>query len=215
MNHLSRSCYDDSHAMMDITLTSCALMIAAGIILITLFFIIFDSPYRTDVELRSISDSFLSTIHTVESSWFETSISHLFSPSASTYRIAVSPESLSIATEGNDVDERIHRQMFLSTPWIRTANDSWVNASNFHEHLYQMFGSNGTKDDPLNDSITITEALEKEWNDSYAYFLYCPYEIKTSTPVIVEKCLIYRDSNNNDVWDKTDQRMQYLLIYQK
>lgn len=190
-------------------------MIAAGIILITLYSIIFYSPYRTDVEIRSIGDSFLSTIHTVESSWFETSHSYLFSPSVANYRIIVSPESLTIATAGNDADVRMHRQMFLSTPWIRKANDSWVNASTLHEHLYQMFGSNGTKDDPLNDSITITEMLEKEWNESYAYFLYSPYEIKTSTPVIVEKCLIYRDSNDNDVWDKTDQRMQYLLLYQR
>jgi len=190
-------------------------MIAAGIILTALFLIIFDSPYRTDVEIQSISDSFLSTIHTIESSWFETSSSYLFSPSVANYRIIISPETLTITTVDNDADARMHRQMFLSTPWIRISNDSWMNTSMFHEHLYQMFGSYGTKDDPLNDNITITELLEKEWNDSYAYFLYHPYEIKTSIPVIVEKCIIYRDLNENDVWDKTDQRMQYLLIYQK
>ena len=188
-------------------------MIAAGIILIAIFSIIFNNPLQQEVEIQTIANSFTSVLQTIDACSYETSTNFLFPRATSMYQISLSPESITFS-KNNSETIFVFRKSFLTKPWIRETNDAWINTSEFHQYLLLHFGSKGTQSNPLANSEELYQHLQEEWNTSFSYFLFQPYTIVTSEPVHIEKCILYLDSNSNGIWEKADEKLEYLLVYQ-
>ncbi|MDG6229589.1 MAG: hypothetical protein QCH96_06455 [Candidatus Thermoplasmatota archaeon] len=208
-----RSFYHNEGGEMSIILPMLGLMMAAGIILITIFSIVFNNPLQDEVEMQTASYSFTSTLRAIDTCSYETSKSFLFPPSTYIYQFSLSPESITVS-HTCDTTPVVYRESFITDPWIRTIDDIWVNASDLHRYLFKYYGSYGTQNDPIGYTKEIIHRLSQECNQSYEIYLNDPYVLNVYEPVIIEKCIIYLDKDYNGIWEKKDIKLDYLLVYQ-
>lgn len=208
-----RSFYQNKDGEMSIILPMLGLMMAAGIILIAIFSIVFNNPLQDEVEMQTVSYSFTSTLRAIDSCSYETSRSFLFPSSTNIYQFSLSSESITVSYT-HDEALVVIRESFITNPWIRTIDDTWVNTSELHRYLFMYYGSNGTQNDPIDYKEEIIHQFLQEWNKSYETYLKDPYVLDVHEPVIIEKCIIYLDKDHNGIWEKNDGKKEYLLVYQ-
>jgi hypothetical protein len=199
---------------MSLIIPTLGLLVAAGFILITLFSIIFSNPIHTEIELQTLADAFTTRLQTIDTCMIETKAYYHFPTETRTLLISLSPQSLSIV-KNDTKDPVIFNQLLLVNPWIRTPNDPWMNAEEFHHYLFLTVGSNATQTDPIPYTEEFQTMLHDEWNQSFIKYLHNPYKIHSSDPIGMEKCILYLDKNNNGIWEKTDGKQEFVLTYQE
>lgn len=198
---------------MSLIIPTLGLLVAAGFILIAIFSIIFSNPVHRGIELQTLADAFTTRLQAIDTCMIETKAYYHFPTGASTLFISLSPESLSIV-KNDTKDPFIFNQILIVNPWIRTPNDPWMSAEELHQYLYLIIGSNATQIDPIPYTAEFQTMLQDEWNQSFIKYLYNPYKIHSADPMSIEKCILYLDKNNNGIWEKTDGKQEFVLIYQ-
>lgn len=211
---MSRSFFPNSTGVMSLLIPTLGLLVAAAFIFIALFSIIFANPLHDKIELQNIANTFTTHLQAIDAYMIETKTIFLFPAETTTLQFFLSPASLSI-TNQDSVEPIVFNQILITHPWIRTSDDPWMTTEEFHTYLFMTFGSTGVQLDPLPYTENLQNILQNEWNQSYDTYTYNPYQIDPKDPIIIEKCILYLDKNNDGIWEKTDGKQEYLLIYQE
>jgi len=211
---MQRSLSPETHAVMSIIIPTTGLLLASAIIIVTIFTIIFSNPVQIDIEIQTQINTFITKLQTIDSAIFETNTTYYMPEGLTSYDLLLSPESISIIKE-TDKGTMIHREPIITKPWIRTSNDTWMSTKDLHRLLYVSFASNATQIDPIPETDELTQFLLDQWNSSYTTYLTNPYIFVNSRSIRIEKCILYLDKDHDGLWEKTDGKKEYLIIYQQ
>ena len=75
------------------------------------------------------------------------------------------------------------------------------------------FGNTGHRDDPIVHIDQIKGFFSDEWNTSCIRYASLPYEIDIASDIIIEKTIVYCDGNNDSIWSKGEDIIEYVLLY--
>ncbi|MFO8077907.1 MAG: hypothetical protein R6U21_04635 [Thermoplasmatota archaeon] len=202
----------DNKAIMGLTLSQIGIMIASAVILAALFSILFDSTWQEKQKMQQITQQISSSLVSIDNTWYETQKNIAVSKEYFGYNITISSSSIEVSTSG--LDEHFIRKPLIVLPVMRTCSDEWITAEQLHSYLYQQYGHQGTKEDPIPENSGVYRYIENETNNSYFTYSLQPYVIDTSLQITLEKILIYIDENQDGIWQKTENILDYVVLYQ-
>jgi len=198
--------------MMGFTISQLGIMIAAVMILAALSTIFFDSSWQKKQEMRQIAQQISSSLISIDKAWYETTNTIPVSKEFQGYNITMSSSSIKVSSFQSN--EQIIWEKMMVHPLIRTYSDEWSTANQLHIFLYQTYGHQGTKEDPIPENSDIYSYFTNEVNNSNFVHSLHPYVIDTSMQITLEKVLIYFDENKDGIWEKTEHILDYTLLSQ-
>jgi hypothetical protein len=202
----------DDKAIMGLTLTQLAVMIATAIILAGLSSILFDSTWQQNQKMKQIAEHISSSLVSIDNAWFETHKDIYLSRDFQGYTITISSSTIEVSSVKSS--SNMIRKSLLVHPLMRTCSDKWVTANQLHTYLYQYYGHHGTKEDPIPETSGVYPYLNNLTNNTFFNYSLQPYVIDKKTEITLDKVLIYIDENKNEMWEKTENILDYVLLYQ-
>lgn len=197
----------NNRGMIGLTFTDIGLMIATGILLISLYHLFFSDNFEEKDIMENIAEKIIINLQEADTASFD--YIKTLDIQDIRYKISISPEYITIYNERKKIRENI-----LPSLWIRDNNDNWTNGTELHIFLYEKFGDKGTIEDPIQNRILVKRYLTEEWNVSYERFLEKPFIIDLSKPIFIEKTFLYYDTNNDGIWMKGEEKQGFLMFYQ-
>jgi len=197
---------------MGLTLSQIGIMIASAVILAALSSILFDSTWQEKQKMQQITQHISASLVSIDNTWYETQKNIEVSKEYFGYNITLSSSSIRVSPSGSD--EHIIRKPLMVRPVIRTCSDEWITAEQLHTYLYQQYAHLGTKEDPIPENGGVCFYLTNETNNTYFTYSLQPYVIDTSMQITLEKILIYIDENQDGSWEKTENILNYVVLYQ-
>lgn len=195
----------DNRGIISLTFIDIGLMITTGILLVSLYSLFFSNNFEEENTMENIAKNIITNLQEVENTCFDyTKTIYL---KETEYSITISPEYITVY---NDI-ENIKKNIIIQ-PWIR--KNSWINSSELHIFLYNIFGNKGTIEDPIQNRNLVKRYLTEEWNKTYRKFLEEPLIIDISKPIFIEKTYIYYDINNDGIWMKGEEKQGITIIFQ-
>jgi hypothetical protein len=194
---------NNTHGIMDLSLSQIALFLATGILLaVVLSFVFFNNWQRTN-ELQSSSSSFSTLLEDMDKLFYENTTRFDFPEKTYHYTIQLSSEYIFASTKGFFGDDLHVAERFFIHPWIQSSRENWTTKSDLHDYLNTSYGHYGTQDDPI-PFENFTE-LHQEQNTSAAYYALHPLEILLHEPIFIKKVTIFYGQ---------EQKYDVLLVYQ-
>jgi hypothetical protein len=194
---------NDTNSIMGLTLTQIGLFLATGILLTTVFFLIFSSDWQRTAEIRSCASSFSNLVEDIDSSFFEKTTRFQFPSKNYAYNVKLSTEYIVISAKGFWDTDLFVAERFLIQPWPRLSHQNWTTGEDLHEYLNITYGHRGTKNDSIS-SVNFTQ-FSQEQNTTVSFYVLYPLEILIREPVFLEKVTIFYDGEKNH---------DFLLVYQ-
>ena len=193
-----------------LTLTHLGLMIASILLVAAISSIMNDDIWEQN-KMEQISEYIVDKLSIIDDSWVEQQLTVSSSSFDSRYHIYLSQQSILIKSKEDD--QIMYREPLFIQPWIRNSTQEWKNASDFHQYLKTNFGKTGHRDDPIAYKDQITSYFSDEWNTSCIKYANSPYVIDITSDIIIEKTIVYCDEDNDDIWSKEEDIIEYVLLY--
>jgi len=200
--------------MMGLILSTIGLLIVGGTLLITITLLFSHTPIQNTTELNHITDIISQHLLDIDAAWYEKETHLLLPQYAEPYHLSLSSEHITITSNTPQSTSHFHVKTLPIPIWIRTTEDIWMTATDFHTHLLKQSGRIGTKIDPIPWNHTVILSLKNEWNNSQTHYLLNPYPLDVDKTVHIEKALIFLDSDQNGLWQTHEPWLSFLLIYQ-
>ena len=194
---------NNTHGIMDLSLSQIALFLATGILLATVLSFVFFNDWQRTNELHSFSSSFSTLLEDMDTLFYENTIRFDFPEKTYPYTIQLSSEYIIASAKGYLGNDLHVADRFFVRPWIRASHENWTTGENLHDYLNTSFGHYGSQNDPI--SLENFTVLHQEQNTSATYYALHPLEILLHEPVFVEKITIFYDQG---------QKYDVLLVYQ-
>lgn len=201
-----------NHAIMDLSLTNVALIIATGIILAAVFSFIFlvSGDWNREAELKNVATSLSTMVEGVDSIFIENTTIFSFPTKDFSYKVEISSEYIIVSSDGVFNDKLSVKKRFLTNPvpqnkilCQQTLNYDWVGRENLHNYLKDNHGEPGFEKKPAQvagknkiDIAIDTINLELSKN---------PILFDTRKPVYLDKTYLYYDDGS---------RQDFVLVYQ-
>ena len=200
--------------IMGLTLSQIGLIIAAGILITAVFSLVFQNNWQKEAELKNIASSFSTIIKGMDSKFFENTTVFHFSEKNYEYFVNISTEYVIVTSGSSTNDELSIKERFLVRPWPKSKNMSWRNGIELHEYLNANFNNSGNISDPIQNVSEVKNYLGNEREIANKYFALNPLYIHINKVVHLDKIYVYYDSNGDGMWDKDDEKQDFILIYQ-
>jgi hypothetical protein len=196
-------CSNDTHSMMDLSLTHIGLLIATAILLSVVFLFVFSNDWQRNAELQAQASSFSNLLTDIDNSFFEQTSIFRFSHEDFPYSVRISTEYIVLSAKGSWQNTQSVAHRFLIRPWLRSTQLNWTTGGDLHTYLNETYGHMGTQEDPITQQNF--SFFFQQLNNTTAFFASQPLELLINEPVYMEKAIVFYDEN---------KRYDILLLYQ-
>jgi len=196
-------------ALMDVSFVQVGLAIVSVFFVLVGYVVVYENPLQSSSELETVAEQIQSMISHVDAYWFEQQDSLLF-PSCKS-RLIAEFSSEFIRVKSLDSSQL---QIVKSVPqilWISSENSTLSSTVDFHQELLILFGSTGTRDDPLLNETNVTKWFYSCYNESQYRFHRQPFIWTKGDFITLEKCIIFKKSNDT-VSSKHTPLIEFLII---
>jgi hypothetical protein len=194
---------NDTNSIMGLTLSQIGLLLATGILLTAVFFLVFSNDWQRTAEIRSTTSSFSNLIEDINNCFFENTTRFQFPSKNYAYTVKLSTEYIVISAKGFwDADVYVTERLLIP-PWPRSSDQNWTTGDDLHEYLNTTCGHRGTKNDSIS-SMNFTHLIYEQ-NATISFYALHPLEILIREPVFLEKVTIFYDY---------EKKHDFLLVYQ-
>lgn len=177
-------------AIMDVNIVQGGLAIASVFFVIVGYVLIYENPLQQSTELETIAEQIQSMISHVDTYWIEQQNSFLFPLCKSQLIAEFSSEFIKVKSLNS-----FQNQIVKSVPqilWISLDNKTLSCSEDFHHELLILFGSKGTRDDPLLSHTNITKWFSTCFNETQFRFHQYPFTWCKGEYITLEKCIIFK-----------------------
>ena len=201
------SCND--FAMMDVSFVQVGLAIVSVFFVILGYVLVYENPLQLSSEIEAVSVQIESMINHVDRYWFEQQDSFLFPSCKSRFIAQISSEFIRVKSLDSS-----QIQIVKSVPqilWISSENHTLSSSVDFHQEILHLFGSEGTRDDPLLNESNVTEWFYSRYNETQYHFHHHPFIWSKGEYITLEKCIIFKINNNTES-SKQIPLIEFLII---
>jgi len=209
-----QSLQPNTTAMMGLVLSTIGLLVAGGILLITITLFVSNTPIQTATEFDHITNIVTQHLLNIDAAWYEKDTQLILPQDVEPYHLSFSSEHITITSNNNHATAKSHVHTLPLHLLIRTTDDIWMTAADLHIYLFEESGRKGTKIDPIPFNHSLIISIKDTWNKSQKSYLLNPYNIDVEKAVNIEKALVYLDVDLDGIWQKHEPWLSYLLIYQ-
>jgi hypothetical protein len=196
--------HKNTTSAMSLMLSELGLFLATTILLTIVFSFVFSNDWQRRVDLQSVSSDFSNQLDDLAVLFFEHTIEYQFPQKQYPYQVMVSTEYLILLGSGSSEMNLLVTKRLITQPWVHHMNQTWTTGEDLHEYFNDTAGHPGTQDEPV--SLENFTDFFKENLALQSSFAIHPFEIDTLKPVMLERVIIYYD---------TDKKQDILLIYQR
>ena len=214
----------NENGIMGLTLSQIGLMVASGILIVAVFSVLYLNDWQRTAELQSTATQISTLIEGLNSQFFENAISYHFSDRNYQCNASVSTEYITISAKGNRDNVLSVKKQFSMKIWPQSSDSAWVGSDGLHDYLKHMLrneshafvNTSGNVSDPVSsDNIDwVQDNLSNIQKNVQASLAVHPMYMLIDRTVIIEKAIIYYDSNGDGIWIKDDDEQQeFIFIY--
>ncbi len=200
--------------IMGLTLSQIGLIVAAGILITAVFSLVFLNNWQKEAELKNIASSFSTMVNGMDSKFFENTTGFHFPEKNYEYFVNISTEYIIVTSKSSTSDRISIKERFLVRTWPKSKDMSWRNGIELHEYLNANFNNSGNISDPIQNVSKVKDYLSNEQEIVNKYFALNPLYIHLNKVVHLDKIYVYYDSNGDGMWDKDDEKQDFIFIYQ-
>jgi len=216
---------ENDKGIMGLTLSQIALIIATSILIAAVFSLIFLNDWQRNAELKNIATSFSSIVEGMDTRFFEDTTSFRFPDRGYYYNVSLSTGYIVVSAKGNFDNDLSVKERFLVRPWPQSMASPWIGEIGLHNYL-KSYLHNGDTHDWVNDSGNISDPIAPDDIDCVKDYLSAsqqivnislashPQYIITNKPVYIDKAIVYYDNDGSGVWEKNEDRQEFIFIYQ-
>ncbi|MCX6664530.1 MAG: hypothetical protein NT038_00495 [Euryarchaeota archaeon] len=214
----------NENGIMGLTLSQIGLMVASGILIVAVFSVLYLNDWQRTAELKGTATQISTLIEGLNSQFFENAVLYRFSDKNYQYNISISTEYIIISAKGNRENVLSAKKQFSVKIWPQSFDSIWIGSDGLHDYLkhilrnesHVLVNTSGNVSDPVSpenfewvqDNLSI---IQKNIQASLAVH---PMYMPTNRTVIIEKAIIYYDSNGDGTWNKDDDKQQeFIFIY--
>jgi len=204
---------------MELSLTSLGLMIASCILFAAVFSLLFLQDRDTTLELSGIASRFCTEVNNMDLMFLENSTQYYF-PVHPQYTISLSTEYIHLSQpRSQNKNVTILRQFLIHPlPCNHSLNPDWSSGDQFHNNfLLSCYHHTGSRHDPI-DYANISRVQQYLYNLTLSLqktLSTFPLMVEKQKPVVLEKIMVYYDSNGNGLWEKaSDTFQEFVFLYQ-
>ena len=177
-------------ALMDVSFVQAGIAIVSVFFVIVGYVLIYENPLQHSTELETIAEQIQSMISHVDTYWIEQQDSFSF-PLCKSRLIAEFSSEFIIVKSLDSPQNQIVKSV-PQTLWISLDNRTLSSSEDFHHELLILFGSKGTRDDPLLDNINIIKWFSTCFNETQYRFHQYPFTWCKGDYITLEKCIIFK-----------------------
>ena len=179
--------------IMGLVISQIALIVATGILIASIFSLVFLNDWQRAAELQNIATSFSTMVEGMDARFFENTTGFCFPDKDYVYNVSMSTEYIVVSAQGNLDSSLSVKERFLVKLWPQNKSSVWIGGAGLHHYLKTNFGNSGNMSDPIQmgDIDNVNFYLNEEWNNTVGTSASYPFYILTNRTVYIDKAYVY------------------------